>query len=245
MLPLTLYLVAMPLFIHLLSSMSPDRRHQSFLMVRPMTDGLMAMTVLKAATISTVISWLTVFAALAAMPLLGDFHAVERSVSDLPECRAAIVIGLIILTWRAVAVNYCFARSGNRRLANIPILMLLALYVGAIMLTVALHSDYWKGTFLRFVPFIPGVLAGLVAVKLLLAFLGFRACLKRRLLATSEMAGYLAVWVALVAVLLVVVLNLPRMSKELILPLSLGVVLIVPLARIAFSPIALAHSRHT
>jgi hypothetical protein len=244
MLVLTVCLVAVPVFIHFLSSMSPDRRHQSFLVVRPMTDGLMAMADLKAAAISTAISWVAVFAALAAMPLLGDFRAVERSVSVLPECRAAIVIGLIFLTWRVIAVNQCFARSGNRWLTCVPILAFLALYAITVMLSLALHSDYWVEILQRFVPFVPGLLACLVAVKLLLAFLAFRVCLKRRLFAPSEMAGYLAVWVVLVALLLAVVLILPRPSNELILPLSLGVVLIVPLARIAFSPIALAHSRH-
>jgi hypothetical protein len=121
--------------------------------------------------------------------------------------------------------------------------MLLALYAGGIVLSVALHNDNRQGTIQNFLPFVPGLLACLVAVKLLVAFVGFRVCLKRRLLVLSQMAGYLAVWVVLVAVLLAVALTLPH-PKEFVLPLSLGVVLIVPLARIAFGPIALAHSRH-
>jgi len=241
----TVVLVVIPPVIHFLSSMSPDRTHQPFLMVRPMTDGVMTMTVLKAAAIGTTVSWVAVIAMLATMPLLGDFRTVERNVSVLPECRGAIIIGLIFGSWRMFAVNHCFTRSGIRSLAGVPVLMFLALYAVAIMLSVALHSDYWVVILQRFVPFVPGLLAGLVAVKLLLAYLGFRVCLKRRLLAPSELAGYLAVWVVLVAALLAVVFILPRPPKELILPLSLGVVLIVPLARIAFSPIALAHSRHS
>jgi hypothetical protein len=155
------------------------------------------------------------------------------------------VIGLIFLTWRTVAVNYCFARSGNRWLASVPVLAFLALYAAGIIVSVALHSDYWLRIFSRFVLYVPGILACLVAMKLLLAFLAFRACLKRHLLAPSALAGYLTVWLLLVALLLALVLILPHSSKELILPMSLGVVLLVPLARVAFSPIALAHSRHT
>jgi hypothetical protein len=241
----TIILVVIPPLIHFLSSMSPDRTHQSFLMNRPMTDGVMTMTVLKAAAFSTAISWVAVLAVLSTMPLLGDFRAVERNVSVLPECRAAIVIGLIFLTWRIFAVNHCFARSGNRSLAGVPVLMFLALYAGLIIFSAVLHSDYWQDTLSRFLPFIPGLLAGLVAMKLLLAFAGFRICLKRRLLAPSALAGYLAVWILLVAVLLTLALILPHPPKEWILPLSLGIVLLVPLARIAFCPIALAHSRHT
>jgi hypothetical protein len=240
----TVILVVIPPVLHFLSSMSPDRTHQSFLMVRPMTDGVISMTYLKAAAISTAISWAAVFVALGGMHFLGDFRAVERSVSVLPECRAAIVIGLIFVTWRMFAVNHCFARSGNRSLAGVPVLMFLALYFGLIIFSAVLHSDYCQDRLSRFVPFVPGLLASLIAIKLLVAFIGFRICLKRKLFAPSAMAGCLTVWILLVAMLLALEWILPRPSKELILPLALGAVLLVPLARIAFGPIALAHSRH-
>jgi len=44
-----------------------------FLMVRPMTDGVISMTYLKAAAISTAISWAAVFVALGGMHFLGRF----------------------------------------------------------------------------------------------------------------------------------------------------------------------------
>jgi hypothetical protein len=240
----TLYLAAMPLFIHFCFAASPGRTDQSFLMIRPLTEGDMATAVLKAAAVSTAFSWVAVFAALGVMPLLGNFRAVERSVSVVPECRATIVVGLIFLTWRVVAVNLCFARSGNRWLAGAPVLALLALWAGVILFFLdqnGVLSDWFR----RVVPFVPSLLACLVAVKLLLAFLAFRVSLKRGLLTPSVLTGYLAIWILLVAALLTLELILPRPPGEWLLPLSLGIVLLVPLARIAFCPIALARSRHT
>ena len=95
-----------------------------------------------------------------------------------------------------------------------------------------------------FIPFVPILLGFLVAMKFSLALLGFRVSIKRSLLAPSSVLGYLAVWVAIVVALLALVLNLPLPSREWTLPLSLCVVLLVPLARVSFCPIAIAHSRH-
>jgi hypothetical protein len=236
----TLYLVAVPLAIHLCFAASPDRTNLPFLLARPLTDGQMVMALLKAAALSAAFSWLAVLVALGAMPLLGEFSAVERIVSDLPEWRAAYVLVLIFLTWRIVAIDLCFVLSGHRWLAGVQVVKLVAVLAAAMLFALGQN-----GAFRWFVPFIPGLLACLVAVKLLLACVAFRVSLQRRLLAPSALFGYLAVWLLLVAALLALVVILPRPSKGLVLPLSLGVVLFVPLARIGFCPIALARSRHT
>jgi hypothetical protein len=57
--------------------------------------------------------------------------------------------------------------------------------------------------------------------------------------------GYLAVWIVLVAVLLTLAVVLFHPGTGPLLPLSLSVVLLVPLARIGFCPMALARNRHT
>jgi hypothetical protein len=87
--------------------------------------------------------------------------------------------------------------------------------------------------------------AGLLAVKFLLAYEAFRTVLRRRLLAPVTVAAYLAVWVLLVAALLATTLLLARPAADLMLPAALGVVLLVPLARIGLAPLALAWARHT
>jgi hypothetical protein len=236
---MAILLLAVPLFIHFCSSISPGRMDASFVLTRPATVGQMTMARLKAAAISTAISWAMVFAALAALPLLGDFHFVEKSVSASPECRAVIVIGLIFLTWRIIAVNVWSAR-----LAGVPFLALLVLWLG-IVLFVLDERGVFPHLFRRLVPFIPTLLACLVAVKLLLAFLAFRVSLKRGLLGLPAVIAYLAIWALLVAAFLALVFIVPPPPREWTLPLSLGIVLVVPLARIGFGPIALARARHT
>ena len=70
--------------------------------------------------------------------------------------------------------------------------------------------------------------------------MSFGGSLTRRLLAPSALVGYLAVWVLLIIALLATMVFLSSPPKELIFPFSLGIVLLVPLARIGFCPIALA-----
>jgi hypothetical protein len=178
------------------------------------------------------------------MPLLGNAGAVERSISVPPEYWAAILMGLMLWTWRIFAASLCFARSDKRWLVEMPVLVFVATLIGAIV-----HSDLrsdaaYRDAITRLVSFLPNLLGLLVAAKFLLAFVGFRVSLRRRLLTPSALIGYLAVWILLVAVLLAVVLTLPSPLKEWAVPLSLGMVLFVPLARIAFCPIALERSRH-
>ena len=88
------------------------------------------------------------------------------------------------------------------------------------------------------------LLAGLVAVKILLATLAFRVSLQRGLLAQSSVLGYLVIWTLLVAALRTSTVIQNYHYKEEILVASLVIVLLVPLARIGFCPIALARSRH-
>jgi hypothetical protein len=233
------YLVVIPIFTHFCAGASPGRADQSFLLIRPLTNGEMLMAMLKAAAISTVFSWVVVLAALGAMPLLGDFQLAEQSVSVFPQCRAAIVLILIFLTWRLAAGNLCLVLSGSWWLVGELALVPLAIPGGLMLFLLAENSGYSDS----FRQLVTGLLAGLVALKFLLAFLAFRVSLKRGLLAPSSVVGYLVVWSLLVAAVLIPTLILFH-DEEWILPVSLVIVLLVPLARIGFCPIGLARSRH-
>jgi hypothetical protein len=236
------YMVAIPLIVHFCSAISPARTDLPFLMLRPVTNGAIMMATLKAAAISTMVSWVVALAALCAMPLLGNFHAVEKSVAIPPEYRVFGVLGLIFLTWRMIAVTLCFVWSGNRRLAEFPAFAMVAAIMGGIVVSwLANNTELWGS----FILFVPGLLACLVAVKFVLAFLSLRLSFKKGLLAPSDLVGYLVVWILLVAVLLATLLVLSHPSKELILPASLAIVLLVPLARIGLCPITLAWNRHS
>jgi len=234
-------LVLLTLLIPFCVWASPQRADLSFAMVRPLTSGGMVLPMLKAAAIGAVLSWLAVLAALSALPLLGNFGAVEESISPFPGVRAALVLGLVFLTWRAAAANLCFALPGSRWSASVPALLVLAFAAGILALFYMQQNDVYWDSFLRLVPIL---LLCLVAVKFLLAFLSFGVSLRRHLLTPRDVVHYLAAWILLAAALLGA-MALARPGKELIFPLSLGVVLLVPLARIGFCPIALARGRHT
>lgn len=240
------YLPGVPLFVHFWFAISSPKTDLPFLMNRPLIDGEIMMPKLKTAAISTVVSWGFVLAALCVMPLLGDFSGVLRSASVPPEGWVVIAIGLIFLTWRFIPASLGFVLSGNRRLAEIPIWILLAIYLPGGMMLAALAQDeaLWN-SFCRLLPFL---LAGLVALKFLLAFVAFRLSLKRRLLSQSALVGYLLVWFLIVAVLLMlleVMVSVSPPDRVPVLPVALGIVLLVPLARIGFCPIALSWNRHS
>jgi hypothetical protein len=231
------YLMAIPLVSHFCFGVSPARTDVPFLMIRPLSNGQMMMAMLKSAAISSIFSWTVVLAALAALPLLGDFRAVEKFVSIPPRYLLVIVPGLILLSWRLIAVNLCFVWSGKRALAGLPVLLFVASYTMAFVLVSNVSETGWM--------FVPIGLECLIAVKFLLALRAFRVALQRGLLAPSVVACYLVVWTLLAATLLIPATILFHDTPfPFILLLLSGIVLLIPLARIGFCPITLAWNRH-
>jgi hypothetical protein len=237
---LAVLLIAMPLFLHFLFGISPAKTDLPFLMIRPVTNGQMMMATLKAAGISTVFSWLVALAALCAMPLLGDFHHVEQTTFPPPQWWAFTLLGSMLLTWRLMAVNLCCTWSGKKWLNGVPTLLFLVAYLSVFLLSILSRNSAFWDPFRRVLPVL---LACLIAVKFLLAFLGFRFSLQRRLLAPSELVCYLTVWVLLIAILLIPAAILFHHEPWFAI-LPMGIVLLTPLARIGFCPIALGWNRH-
>jgi hypothetical protein len=230
-----LILAVMPPAIYFCFTSVPALNDQSFPMLRPQTNGQMVLATLKTAAVGTALSWVAVLVAASALSFLGDWKAdVALSLGQ----RVAVVLCLVFLTWRMVPAELCFVLSGRRWMAHVPWLKLIGIWVGAVFLNLEAANLEW------FIPLIPWALALLLALKFLLAGLSFRLSLRRRLIAPSAALNYLAVWALLVAASLALVVSLFYTTQNLILPLSLGVVLLVPLARVGFAPLALAQSRH-
>jgi hypothetical protein len=219
---------------------APPQTDLPFVMNRPLSNGGMMMATLKAEGIGALFSWLVVLAALCAMPLLGFFQEVDQFSSALAQHRAIILLGVMILSWRLIAVSLGFTWSGKRWLARMPFWLMLMAYLGGVTLAMLAADDATWNSFWRLVP---GLLVCLVVVKFLLAFLAFRLCLKRGLLAPSALQAWLAVWALLAATLFIPAAILFH-DQPGFLPLSLGIILLTPLARIGFCPIALAWNRH-
>jgi hypothetical protein len=239
-----LSVILLPLIVFGLHSISPARTDLNFVLTRPLSSGELVMAWLKATAIAAVFLWIVVLAALGVMTLtrLGDFHTWEQRVSPFLGRRVALGIALLFLCWRIVAVNLGFVLTGNRRVSQVPALLMMLPWFGVVGVFVlneeGVRFDWWWNH-------LSELAAGLLAVKFLLAYEAFRTVLRRRLLAPVTVAAYLAVWVLLVAALLATTLLLARPAADLMLPAALGVVLLVPLARIGLAPLALAWARHT
>jgi hypothetical protein len=242
------FLIYMPPLLFLLLGLglgvqfSQDGPEQRFLLVRPITSGDMVMALMKGMAIGTVLTWAGVGAALAVMPFFGDFSAVEHALSPQPGFRVVVIVGLIFLTWRMAVINLCFALTGNRWLSNAPVFLPLLFWT----LIAVFHSALDPNAVVRnwLVSHGSGLLIGLLILKFLLAGLAFRACLRRRLLSPSGVAHYLIVWSLMVATLLAILLILGRPPEDIVATACLVVLLLVPLSRIGFAPLALAKSRH-
>lgn len=221
---------------------SQDGAEQRFLLVRPITSGDMVMALMKGMAIGTVLTWTGVLAALAFMPLFGDFSAVERALSPLPGFRVVVIAGLVFLTWRMAVINLCFGLTGNKWLSNAPVFLLLFFWTAIAAFHSALdpNSVVWNW----FVSHASELLIVLLILKFLLAGVAFRACVRRRLLSLSGAVRYLIVWSLIAATLLAMLLVLGRPRRDILVPACLVVILLVPLARIGFAPLALARSRH-
>ena len=208
----------------------------------------------KAFALSAVLSWMAVLSALSVFPLLGDFgdHHLRIDNPDflfrfLFRFRAflpIIVPGMIYLTWAFAAANYCFSMAGRSWSSKIPMIAFAVFIVGGPMLIYLGQSPDFRQGFFRATP---GILVFLVAAKLLLAGWAFRVSLQRRLLARSAMIKYLVVWTVIAVAFIVptiIVSQHEQASARTIFSLPLAIILLMPMARIGFAPIAISFGRH-
>jgi hypothetical protein len=244
---LSLYLLAVPLFLHFFQGISPGRMPPVFITTRPLTDGELVMAKLKVAAVSTALSWIVTLAMVSVVPLLGDVPAMIQHIPLVAGHRPllrpllpAIVLGLMVFTWRFVAADLCFGLTRKSWASKVPVLKFYA--------TLALVGlIFWLGndaalqrTLSRMLPFL---LAFVVILKLFLAQWSFRVSISKRVLARSAVLKYVAIWTVLAAALLVPTAIVLR-HESWMPSLSLGIILALPLARVGFCPTALAMERH-
>jgi hypothetical protein len=242
---LTFFLLGVPLFIHFLHGLAP-RGVPAFAATRPLTTGEVVMARLKTAGLSAVLCWGLTFALLALVPLLGGAGPMLDQFPlhvESPRFWPALILaalGLVFLTWRFVPADLWLVWAPKTWPAKIAVGKVYGVFVMGWLLS-------FLGRDARYEPALINVLsvvfALLVVLKLFLAQRSFRACAQRRLFTQAAIFKYLGVWTALTAGFLVPTVILFH-SENWILPAALGIVLLVPLARIGFSPIALSRMRH-
>jgi hypothetical protein len=253
--PLGLLLIALPPFVFQLYGLTGGRALPVFSLVRPLTSGDLVVIKSKALALSAVLSWVAVLAVLCAFPLLGDLsgltqhHVVlAQSLSQLRPMFPIILPGMIFATWGLAAGNLCFGMAGGSWPSKIPVITFCGAMVGGTALLWLGQDPAFRQIFLRAVP---GALGFLVIAKLFLACWAFCVALRRKLLARAAMMKYLIVWTTFAAIFIVPTILVLRhelshdqVSTRALFSLSCGILLMMPLARIAFAPIALSLGRH-
>jgi hypothetical protein len=233
----------------------PDYRgvgFSSFLATRPVTATAIVAAKQKAAALLTLAAW-GLAALLAPLTLTRADNAAEvlrwwgLLLRAYPDGKAYAVIavavlGLMALTWRGLVVNLYVSLSGRPWVgwagAGVILLLLFALSLAGRWF--ARHPEFHE-TLRHLLPWLVGAA---VVLKLLLAGWALRALYRRRLVTSPGLVGLLTAWVLAVSIIFAVLAWLLPRAWVSLSDIALGVVLLVPLARLALAPLALEWNRH-
>ncbi len=217
-----------------------------FLALRPLTDGAMVLAKWRMAVRSTLTGWaLASVGIFVGLGLSGQWRELAsapllQSHSAL-EVRGALAAGcavLVLLTWLGLIANLWLGLTGRRWLSFV----LVAVLFGVCLALVVTAS--WLSSHAAIPAALPYILAVAVLLKLLLAGWFARRLWRCGLVGPGVLATTAAGWL-LVAVGGVALLSrfVPPDAASLVV-LALGVVLFLPLGRLAAAPLALAGNRH-
>ncbi|MGH7970863.1 MAG: hypothetical protein ACREIC_19250, partial [Limisphaerales bacterium] len=244
---LGLYLLVVPPFIHFVHGVSPERKLSPFLATRPLTDGELVFARLKMSALSAALSWVVTLLLLCLVPLFGDVAAAIKhsppllqNLLDAWPLLPVALLGLMFLTWRFAVADLWLVLAGDSWVAKAPVLKIYA-----VMAVIGVISSLaGKPGFLDRLPAsLPIFLALAVVLKGLLAQWAFRAALRRHLLTRSAILKYLALLTCLAGIFLFP--TWAALHGETWLPsLDLGVILLLPMARIGCAPLVLSRARH-
>jgi hypothetical protein len=242
---LVVVLVTVPLLIHFAHGIAP-RSIPPFLATRPLSSGDLVMARLKATGLSAVVCWAITFAMLGVVPLLGDVSPLLKSLpvsvpaGQVLPLLALLGLGLVFFTWRFIPADLWLVCAPKTWAAKAAV---IKLYAGLAVIGLLSYLSRKESTEATLYNVLAITFAILIPVKLFLAQHAFRACVRQRLLNPSAARNYVLTWIGLTAALLIPSVWLFH-DRNWMLPLALGIILAVPLARVGFAPIALSVSRH-
>jgi hypothetical protein len=233
---------------------SPNRQpgYSPFLATRPFPSAAWVAIKWKAAGLCTLTVWaLPALVAGFVLSRPGNAAEVQRAwgllVQAVPPWKAAAVValavaGLLALTWRAMVANLCVFLAGRTEVAAAAVSGALVVLMGLALagILISQHPETW-GPLRRLAWWLA---PAAVALKLLLAGGAVRVLLRRRLVTPRALAGWLAVWLLAVFALLGALVWLVPPGLVSLPAVALTAVLLVPLARLALSPLALEWNRH-
>jgi hypothetical protein len=220
----------------------------SFFAIRPLTTTRFVVVKLVAAAISALaccaILWLLVliWAALEASPLNSRESLVRTAFAHLSPRNAAFAIGVMLgclaLLWRTIVTGMWISLAGRKGMS------MAAAITSWISLTIAVVVGSWVYRHSEIQPrlmaALPWLLACLVIVKLCGAAGGMAALYRLHLAPARMLAIILLTWLTAATAILAGIRLVSPLNWQIV-----GVVLlIVPLIRIAISPVALYFNRH-
>jgi len=242
---LVIYLLVVPIFLHFVQGVMPERTLPLFLAARPLTSGEIVMAKLKVAGLSAAISWLITLGLLAFVPLLGNLSGqldparLLAQYEHLPILLPVLLVGVIFMTWRLVAANLCFGINHGW----LKLWPVLSPYAFLILYGLIVLYGRAPGFREAVATVLPIVLGTLVVVKFWLTRRAFRVCLGRGWLARSALFKYLCVWGTLAALFVTPTLIFMHPAAELVSVL-LAIILLLPLARIGLAVLVVSAGRH-
>jgi hypothetical protein len=228
----------------------------SFLGTLPVSSAAFVAAKLKAAALATLALWLPTYGVVHLL-LLRPAHAAEAAqmwghlLGVYPPWKAEVVVvlgavALPALTWKGLVENLAFGLTGRPRVIGGS--AFAGTFAGLALCVCGSMAREWvahnPATYEPLRRLAWGAAATAVLIKLLLAGWAVRALHRRRLVPPRALAGWLAVWLVLTAGLFGLLAWLVPPGLASLPALALASVLLVPLARPALAPLALAWDRH-
>src|SRR5262245_11238482 len=224
-----------------------------FRAARPMTSGSVAVAKLQAAALGLIIAWgmlaATIFIWLIVTDSFGDWVRLTQPLLGRSESvHPALLVGLAIVSligFSAVQMGGHFFAALSGRVWVVAGVVLVYLVVVPNLFALHLrHKDSSPELYLKVIDLMPALVRLAVALKLVTASGAFYIAWRRGMMTWPQILGIAAVWLFVVVVIvsLIKLVFPPEASRfEYVV---LGVVLALPLTRLAAAPHALAWNRH-
>ena len=246
---LCIYLMFVPLFIHFCQGFSHEKTMPQFIVNRPLNNDEIIVAQWKVMALTTVLSWVVTGLLVGIVMLTGDPSLIYAKFTAGPEYERVIrplfpviLLGMVFATW-AVGTDRVWVGAVRGtwiyRIYGAIIFTVLGIGFAGWFAVTHPYTSFHDTYFLVF----PNFLAWLVGLKFFLAQWAFRAAYKKRLIARRAQVGYLGMWILLAALFLVPFAVVCHRSVGFI-PFCLVIILLLPLARIGFAPLALDYGRH-
>jgi hypothetical protein len=233
------------------------RAVSSFLATRPLSDGALLRAKLKAAALSTLAGWAVLGIGLLLWMQLGDHGAEmakelerlrqQQTVSRFVAALVLLIGSVLVMTWVQM-VGYLSMGLRPRSMRHDAILataiLVLSVSTPFVLLDLGWHLKESPQSWPYFAELLTWLASGAIGLKSLAAAWSLSRLERNALVPPHVLIGALAAWIALAIGLLVLLRVLIRPE---IMPLSglvLGIVLLLPLTRLALGSLALSWNRH-